>query len=155
MRGTGGRRRYSARLRRAVRSDQNLAIAITDRYSSTMLNPYMALDQDALAQTCEARVHELQARAWSTPAEREALREQTALLLDAAARRLAADAAASSAAGSRATPALRLRDFLGQVDHADYVDALRRAEAQLRGWRPFVGPVEGSDAAAGDEPARF
>jgi hypothetical protein len=129
-------------------------IAITDRYSSTMLNPYMALDQDALAQTCEARVHELQARAWSTPAEREALREQTALLLDAAARRLAADAAANAAARSRAAPALRLHDFLGQGDHADYVDALHRAEAQLRGWRPFGGPIEGPDGAGGDDPAR-
>jgi hypothetical protein len=107
-----------------------------------MLNPYIALDLDALAQTCEARVQELQACAWSTPAERDALREQTALLLDAAARRLARDAVANAARCP--TPSFQLRDFLGEGDHAPYLEALCRFSAQLRGCRPFAGPGEGA-----------
>ena len=46
-------------------------------------------DLSALAQACEERAWELQARAWQTEADRNALREATADLLTMVARRLA------------------------------------------------------------------
>lgn len=46
------------------------------------------LDPRDLAQLCDQRAHELQARAWRSDAERDALRQATADLLSAVARQL-------------------------------------------------------------------
>ena len=43
-----------------------------------MDNPYLDLAPNALAQACDARAGELQARAWHSEEERNALREATA-----------------------------------------------------------------------------
>ena len=77
-------------------------------------------------------------------AERDALREQTALLLDAAARRLAEDADAN-ADRSPVSHRFQLGDFLEDGDHDPFIERLRRVEAQLRGWRPFGGPSGQAD----------
>jgi len=53
-----------------------------------MDNPYFDLGLDALAYACDERAAELQARAWQSEAERNALREATAELLAAVARQL-------------------------------------------------------------------
>lgn len=53
-----------------------------------MDNPYFDLDPTSLAQVCDARAGELQARAWHSEEERNALREATAELLAAVARQL-------------------------------------------------------------------
>jgi len=53
-----------------------------------MDNPYLDLDPNALAQACDVRAGELQARAWHSEEERNALREATAELLAAVARQL-------------------------------------------------------------------
>lgn len=55
-----------------------------------LTNPYIELDSCELAHACEERVGQLQAREWTTAAERDALREKTALLLDAVAQQLSA-----------------------------------------------------------------
>jgi len=53
-----------------------------------MDNPYLDLDSTALAQACDVRAGELQARAWHSEEERNALREATAELLASVARQL-------------------------------------------------------------------
>lgn len=51
------------------------------------------LDPRDLAHLCDQRAHDLQARAWRSEAERDALRESTADLLNAVARQLDATTA--------------------------------------------------------------
>ena len=81
-----------------------------------MDNPYFDLGPDALAQACDERASELQARAWHSEAERNALREATAELLAAVARQL------STGVETVAGPALdtaELRDIIAnRVSHA-------------------------------------
>lgn len=70
-----------------------------------MDNPYLDREPSDLAQACDARAGELQARAWHSEAERNALREATADLLSAVARQLApARSPGSSANGIDAPP---------------------------------------------------
>ncbi len=64
-----------------------------------MDHPYLDRELSDLAQACDERAGELQACAWHTEAERNALREATAELLSAVARQLA------SAALSQSSPA--------------------------------------------------
>ena len=81
----------------------------------SMDNPYLDLAPNALAQACDVRAGELQARAWHSEEERNALREATAELLAAVARQLSgtlepgeADAADLSAGDLREIIATRV-----------------------------------------------
>lgn len=58
------------------------------RGMETCHDPYAALAHDALGDLCAQRAEALQARAWRDEAERDALREETARLLQAVAWRL-------------------------------------------------------------------
>ena len=68
------------------------------------------LDPRDLAHLCGQRAHELQARAWRTDAERDALREATAELLAAVARQL--DAGMRLAPGDAALSADEVRALI-------------------------------------------
>jgi hypothetical protein len=58
------------------------------RGMDTCHDPYAGLAHDALGDLCAQRAEALQARAWRDEAERDALREETARLLQAVAWRL-------------------------------------------------------------------
>ena len=75
-------------------------------------NSYIDLDPAALSQVCGERIGQLRAKAWSTPAERDLLREDTVLLLDAVAQQL-------SVAGSSCDPvdAATLREIMDNIEH--------------------------------------
>ena len=81
-----------------------------------MDNPYFDLELDALAQACDYRAAELQARAWRSEAERNALREATAELLAAVARQLSTR---GDRAGDGVLDTVELRDMIAnRVSHA-------------------------------------
>ena len=75
-------------------------------------NSYIDLDPAALSQVCGERIGQLRAKAWSTQAEREQLREDTVLLLDAVAQQL-------SVAGNSCDPmdAATLREIMNNIEH--------------------------------------
>lgn len=72
-----------------------------------MNNPYLGCGLNELAHACDERAIELQARAWHSEAERNALREATAELLSAVAQQLSG-ALASVPAGEPDSPANEL-----------------------------------------------
>ena len=72
----------------------------------TSPSPY-DMDPRDLALLCDRRAHELQARAWRTEAERDALRVATADLLAAVARQLAPGVPSSSADAALSDEELR------------------------------------------------
>lgn len=81
-----------------------------------MDHPYIDLGLDALAQACDERAAELQARAWQSEAERNALREATAELLAAVARQLSARVDGTT---DMPLDAAELRDIIAnRVSHA-------------------------------------
>jgi hypothetical protein len=76
------------------------------------------LELSALAQACEERAHELQACAWRSEAERNALRENTAQLLASIARQLS-ESQCIGAAPVQALSSGELRRIIdSQVVHA-------------------------------------
>ena len=83
-----------------------------------MDNPYLDLDPNALAHACDVRAGELQARAWHSEDERNALREATAELLAAVARQLSGDLESGDADAADLT-AGDLREIIAtRVSHA-------------------------------------
>ncbi|HVI25076.1 MAG TPA: hypothetical protein VM576_02600 [Xanthomonadaceae bacterium] len=78
-------------------------------------DPYADLDHDALGDLCAQRAEALQARAWRDEVERDALREETARLLQAVALRLGGGVRLDCAALS--TEALR-DYFATSLQHA-------------------------------------
>ena len=75
-------------------------------------NPYIALDLNELAPLCAHRVGRLRAKDWSTPAERDLLREDTALLLDAVAQQLG-----TSNGSARPADAITLSELVNSIEH--------------------------------------
>jgi hypothetical protein len=82
-------------------------------------NPYMALDPVELANQCSQRVGRLRAKDWSTPAERDLLREDTVLLLDAVAQQLGPDGSSESAV------AISLGDLVNSIEHGPLASGRR------------------------------
>lgn len=83
-----------------------------------MDNPYFDLTPTALAQACDVRAGELHARAWHSEEERNALREATAELLAAVARKLSGTLE-SGDTGVTALSAGDLREIIAtRVSHA-------------------------------------
>lgn len=83
-----------------------------------MDNPYLDLAPNALAQACDVRAGELHARAWHSEEERNALREATAELLAAVARKLSG-ATAPGDTGTTDLSAGDLREIIAtRVSHA-------------------------------------
>ncbi|WP_159016322.1 hypothetical protein [Cognatiluteimonas profundi] len=84
-----------------------------------MDNPYLDRELSELAQACDERAGELQARAWHSEAERNALREATADLLSAVARQLASAPLSGSSpanATDAATSSLSAADLRTIID---------------------------------------
>lgn len=75
-------------------------------------NPYIALDLSELAPLCTQRVGRLRAKDWTTPAERDLLREDTALLLDAVARHLGI-----SNGNAQPADAITLSELVGSIEY--------------------------------------
>jgi hypothetical protein len=99
-------------------------------------NPYLDYGLSELAQACDERASELQARSWRSEAERNALREATAELLSAVAHQLsdalaspsveAPDAAAADELGISA-----LREIIAtHVTHTPLSDGMRHPWVQ-------------------------
>jgi hypothetical protein len=107
-----------------------------------MDNPYFDFDIGALAQACDERAGALQACAWQTEAERNALREATAELLAAVARQLSATVQTSK--GSPADLSFgELREIIAtRVSHAPLHAAAAHA------WVSDFAPGDGIDATA-------
>ncbi|NUS38612.1 MAG: hypothetical protein HOQ02_06265 [Lysobacter sp.] len=94
--------------------------------------PCIDLDAEHLAQVCEERAHALQARAWRSEAERDALREATADLLNAVARQLGAATLAPTPVSAPGLSPTELRETLAtrvvhQPLHAEPVAGARHA----------------------------
>ena len=75
-------------------------------------NPYIAFDLSDLAPLCAQRVGRLRAKDWSTPAERDLLREDTALLLDAVAQQLG-----TSNGSARPADAVTLGELVDSIEY--------------------------------------
>ena len=108
-----------------------------------MDNPYFDLDPTALAQVCDARAGELQARAWHSEEERNALREATAELLAAVARQLSgtSDSVDAGAAGLSTGD---LREIIAtRVSHAPLHPPAAHA------WVNDFAPGDGTPSDAG------
>lgn len=82
-------------------------------------NPYTALDPGDLANLCTQRVDRLRAKDWSTPAERDQLREDTVLLLAAVAEELGTDGSSESAV------AISLGDLVNSIEHGPLASGRR------------------------------
>ncbi|MFL6591259.1 MAG: hypothetical protein ACJ8GK_00945 [Luteimonas sp.] len=104
-----------------------------------MDNPYIDLGLDALAQACDERALELQARAWHSEAERDALREATAELLAVVARQLSARMDTTDSPLDTA----ELREIIAnRVSHAPlYAPASHP-------WEQAFAPGEGDEGAS-------
>lgn len=87
-------------------------------------NPYVAFDLSDLAPLCAQRVGRLRAKDWSTPAERDLLREDTALLLDAVAQQLG-----TSNADAQPADAITLGELVSSIEHGPLSSSGRRAQA--------------------------
>ena len=75
-------------------------------------NPYIAFDLSDLAPLCAQRVGRLRAKDWSTPAERDLLREDTALLLDAVAQQLG-----TSSGSAQPADAITLGELVNSIEY--------------------------------------
>ena len=75
-------------------------------------NPYIAFDLSDLAPLCAQRVGRLRAKDWSTPAERDLLREDTALLLDAVAQQLG-----TSNGSTQPADAITLGELVNSIEY--------------------------------------
>jgi hypothetical protein len=82
-------------------------------------NPYTTLDPGDLANLCTQRVDRLRAKDWSTPAERDQLREDTVLLLAAVAEELGTDGSPESAV------AISLGDLVNSIEHGPLASGRR------------------------------
>jgi hypothetical protein len=102
-------------------------------------------DLHALAQACEERAWELQARAWHSEAERNALREATAALLTSVARRLAGQESSTVPGLDNATVHALITDH---VVHSPL------QAAQYRAWIAASDPdATATDLAGPPDPA--
>ena len=86
-------------------------------------NPYIAFDLSDLAPLCAQRVGRLRAKDWATPAERDLLREDTALLLDAVAQQLG-----TSNGGAQPADAITLSELVSSIEHGP-LSSGRRTQA--------------------------
>jgi hypothetical protein len=81
-----------------------------------MDKPHFDCDLNALARACDERAGELHTRAWRSEAERNALREATADLLSAVARKLSAASQASSSMPDCQRLALSASDLRDMIE---------------------------------------
>lgn len=82
-------------------------------------NPYIAFDLSDLAPLCAQRVGRLRAKDWTTPAERDLLREDTALLLDAVAQQL------GTSSGTQPADAITLGELVNSIEYGPLSNSRR------------------------------
>ena len=82
-------------------------------------NPYIAFDLSDLAPLCAQRVGRLRAKDWATPAERDLLREDTALLLDAVAQQL------GTSSGTQPADAITLGELVNSIEYGPLSNSRR------------------------------
>ena len=94
-------------------------------------NPYIALDLSDLAALCAQRVGRLRAKDWSTPAERDLLREDTALLLDAVAQQLG-----TSNGSAQPADAITLGELVNSIEYGPLSNGRRTQVVHATGQVP-------------------
>jgi hypothetical protein len=94
-------------------------------------NPYIAFDLSDLAPLCAQRVGRLRAKDWSTPAERDLLREDTALLLDAVAQQLG-----TSSGSTQPADAITLGELVNSIEYGPLSTGRRTQVVHATGQVP-------------------
>jgi hypothetical protein len=107
-------------------------------------NPYIALDLSELAPLCTQRVGRLRAKDWTTPAERDLLREDTALLLDAVARHLGI-----SNGNAQPADAITLSELVGSIEYGRLSSGtsaqVARPASPIVAQKPTAGHMAGNN----------